>query len=421
MTFFDDLVANETLASVRSRVLAYAKAAGLSVTNWLEGSVGQQMAQAVAEAVHTSTLEATAMIRGYASLDTSTDPGDVDPYDEANVDLPAGPGYLSNLGANVFGTTRGEETFATGFVTFTNAGAVARVLTPEQLTFTWTAPAPPDPNAPPDPKPTYRNAPDDSIYVGGSVTVPAGGSIVLPVVAEQAGPLSNAPTSGLTLTTTLVGCSATNNSPITGQARESADAFRARCRLAPNRVSLAGPGGFYEYFARTLANGDPLRNASDSEVNINRVWVSADSTTGEVDVFYASPSGAASAEDVTAANANIEQAGVPDNATFTGAAATGVPITVTGTFSLAGGADEATAIGAVIDALEAAFATFDIGGRDQVDGAGVIYTEDLQAIAACAFPGIYNLTLSLPANPTTPLARGQVATLVSELASWGVT
>ena len=422
MSLFSDLITNETITSVREKIVAIAQQADLLITNWISGGVGEQVVQALSIATYTASRVATKAIRGYASLDTSTDPGDVDAYDSANEGLAPAPGLLSSLGENTFGTPRREETFATGFVTFINAGTVARTFGPESLVFTWTD------GTPPSPAPTYRNSADASVYTDpdGTITVAAGSDLVIPVVAEELGTRSNAPAGSLSLTTTLSGCTATNAAAVLGTDRESAADYRARCKKAPARISLGGPSAAYEYLANTTIDGDPLLNASEAEVNITRVQVSQDSDTGDVTAWFASPSGAASAEDVTAANNNIELEAfaVPDTISYTGDAAVEVPIPVTGTAKLKDGAgvSEDDAKQAIVDALTAYGATFPIGGVDQdVDGNGMLYTEDLQVVAGSAYPGLYSLAITAPAGASTALAFGRVAVLSTVPGDWTVT
>lgn len=419
-TFFEQLIQNETITSARNRVLGYLQAAQLSVTNWVEGAIVEQITQVYASASQAYANSAAAIIRGFVSLDTATDPGDVDPYDETNVDQEPGPGFLSHYGQNTFGTARGDSTFAVGFVQFVNGGAVARDFAPGGLVFTWTE------NSPPSPAPTYTNAADDSIYTNpdGTVTVPASSTLTIPVVADVAGSGSNCDPNSISLTTVLAGCSATNDTgPIVGNDREAAETYRERCRLAPNRVSLAGPGGFYKYFAVRNADGTLLQNDSGAEVNITRVKVVSDTVTGDVKVYYATDGGSAIAADVTAANDSIIQAGVPDAVTFVGAAANEVTIEPSGTFKYLSSVyvDPEDAKQAIVDALIAAAKSWEIGGFDQdVGGAGRIYTEDLEAIAASP-PGIYKLDLSVFDDAIqTALGADDVAVISTTTADWTV-
>jgi len=421
MSFFDDLITNGTVGGVRAAIVGYAQAGGLIITDWLVGAVGQQILEAVIYTTYDVTKLFPAAVRGFASLATSTDPGDPDPFNPSNADLPPSPGYLSAFGQSTFGTTREGATFANGFFTLANNGTVARTFFPGTLIHTYTG------GSPPSPPPTYVNAPDADIYVNanGSVTVGVGESLTYPITAQQIGTGSNAPPEVLSLTTTLVGCSGTNVAAVLGTDREDAEVYRERCRQAPNRVSVAGPAGIYQYLAAKNLDGTPLLNASGNPVNINRVQVTQASATGIVNAYFASPAGAASGEDVTAANANIESYAfaVPDAITYTGVAATEVTIAVAGTGKLKPrpGATTTAAKQAIVDALALAFESYAVGGLDQVDGAGFIYTVDIQADAAVSYLGLYDVLVTTPAVATTALAVGEVAVLDTTTGDWTVT
>lgn len=424
MSFFDEALTGETLEAIKAKVIAYAAGAELAITDWISGGTGEQLFQAFSLSLHSATQVVARVTRGFASLDTSTDPGDVDDFDAGNEDLEAASGFLSAYGANTYGTPRGGATFASGFYTFTNAGPGARTFAPDTLTFTWTVSPPGDGL----PAPTYRNGADDTIYTNpdGTVTVAAGTSLEIPIVAEEIGSRSSAPASAITLTTTLTGVTGTNADAVTGTDREDATVYRARCRQAPARVSLGGPADAYAYLAAKNLDGTPLLNASGNATGITRVQVSQDSATGVVNVAYGSADGEPIGEDVTAANTNIEAEAfaVPDAITFTGAAATEVSIHVVGSGKIRAraGVTEAAVKAAIVAALEDAFAEFPIGGVDQDGaGAGVIYTTDLQAVAARAYPGLYDVLVTTPAGATTALTFGQVATPNTVAGDWTVT
>jgi hypothetical protein len=65
---------------------------------------------------------------------------------------------------------------------------------------------------------------------------------------------------------------------------------------------------------------------------------------------------------------------------------------------------------AIQSALTARFTQYDIGGFDQVAGAGTIYASDVRATVEKAHPAIYSATLSSPAGDTA-LSVGEVAVL----------
>lgn len=425
MSLYEDLIQNETITAVRTKVIGYAQAAGLAITSWISGSVGEQLLQTVSTVTYATTAVFAKAIRGFTSLDLSVDPGDADPYDATNVQQTAAPGMLSAFGENTFGTTRGEATLGTGSVLFDNsAGLVARTFAPYALTFTWTVDLG---GGIPSPPPTYRNAEDATIYVNfdGTVTVPAGGTLLIPVVAEEVGTRSNAGIGALSLTTTLLGVVASNTTPIVGTDREDADTYRERCRQAGSRLSFAGPADAYAYFAAKDLDGEPILNSLGGEVAITRAQVTEESDTGIVNAWFADEDGAPIAEDVTAANANIELNAfvVPDAITYTGQAAVEVVVPVSGTAKMKAvpGIDPAVVKQAILDKLAETFADYPIGGRDQVAGAGFLYKADLQGAVATAYPGLYSATVTTPAASATALAAGRVAKLSSVLADWTIT
>ncbi len=413
MSFFTDRIANVSQDSVRTEVVGQAQGADLKVTNWRIPGVANQILEAVIGAIYTAVNVIPTFVRGFASLDTSTDPGDEDPYDPNNVSMAPEEGFLSTYGKNTFGTTRTDATYAAGFFTLTNVGPSVRTLAPEGLICTWTG------GSPPSPPPTYINAADPSVYTNpdGTVTVGVGSSVTFPIQAQVKGAIASAPAGALTLTTTLVGCSGTNADPILGSNRESAPAYRDKCRQAPARLSLGGPSAAYNFLAQKNLDGTPLLNALGAPVNITRTQVTEDSATGIVNAYYATDSGAAISVDVTAANQNIrtEAIAVPDAITFGGFAATETSIHVVGTARIKArsGVTAAAVASGVVAALVANAKTIPVGGVDQVAGAGVVYTGDLEAFARLGYLGLYDVVISTPAGLSTAIPLGHVAVINS--------
>jgi len=431
MASFLDLIAVPTATAIRDTVRGFAVSAGLKINNWRSGGIGQQMLEWQVAATDAATRMINRAVRGYASLDTSVDPGDVDAYDANNETLEPAPGFLSSFGANTFDTTRIEQTFASGSVVFTNNGVVARTFLPYGLTFTWTV-SPPSGRPPP----TYRNVEDATVYTdpGGTVTVPVGGTVTLPVQCDFAGSLGSCPSDALTLTTTMIGCTASNTDPVVGNDRESVELYRERCRKSSARLSLGGPAAIYEYLANTNLDGSPLYNAAavPAPVGITRTQVSTDSTTGIVTVYYATASGAPIAADVTAANLNIEQnsAAVGDCVTFTGIGAAEATVDVAGTVKIknASGLDVSAIKSAIVLSLANLFQTIPISGHDPnsvpsipgLPGFGVLYLNDIEAAVKNSYPGLYAVTTSAPtANLLVP--NGVVMVLNSTVSDWIIT
>ena len=420
---FLDLITPETTSEIRDKIRGYAISAGLKITNWRLGGVGQQLLEMNTAMTDAYVRMRAKITRGYVSLDTSVDPGDVDPYDPENETLDQTAGHLSAFGANTFDTVRIKKTFATGSVTFVNAGSIARTVAPYGLTFTWTVSPPPGTEAP-----TYRNVEDATIYTepGGVITIPAGSSLDLPVQCDVAGNVGSCPSGSLSLTTSLIGCTATNDEPISGNDREDAETYRQRCRKAVSRLSLGGPADIYGYLANTQIDGTPLMNAASppAQVGITRVQVSTDSATGIVTAYYAAASGAPIAEDVTAANLNIEvySTAVGDTITFLGSGAVASVLSVAGTVKIKNraGLDAATIKAAIVTALAEYWKTIPIGGHDNSGASGLIYLNDIEGVVRSAYPGLYGVVLSTPVANTS-LLTGRVSTLDSEVADWTIT
>jgi hypothetical protein len=192
----------------------------------------------------------------------------------------------------------------------------------------------------------------------------------------------------------------------------------------PARLSLAGPSSAYEYFAAKNLDGTPLLNATGAQVAIDRAQVVSDPDTGIVTVYYASPAGVATADDVTSANLNIETqaTAVPGAITFSGASAAVTAVHVAGTCKirqrdlggLSTAAGQAAVALGITRALTAYSPTIPIGGLEQdTGGNGVIYSRDLEAAGRTGYAGIYDLKVTTPAGENTALTVGHVAALSS--------
>lgn len=413
----------------------YAEAAQLKISDWIPGAVGQQILEAVDQALYNTAAGVSALVRGYASLDTSTDPGDEDPYDATNVTLPAAPGFLSGKGAGDFGVARLDATFATGTITITNASGSAQSFAPGSLTFTRDTPFLGQTYAP-----TYRNAPDVSIYTNpdGTATVANGNTIDIHIVAEEQGIGSNADAGTVSLVTVLAtGATATNAAAILAASRESADPYRDRCRIARSLLSLQGPADAYRFIALgamkdddgnifffppgslttavgidSLGTFQQFPNARGTTLGINRVYVRRDSSTGLVVAYFATASGDPGAQALTDLTALFDQVYWPDCTTRSFNRAVEVTVNLVGTIKAKSGAGVTTSSidAAATAAASAAFPTYDIGGFDQTAGAGTLYKQELESMVNGSDSHIYLVTLGTPAG-NTALAEGRVAKL----------
>jgi len=99
----------------------------------------------------------------------------------------------------------------------------------------------------------------------------------------------------------------------TGSEREERLAYIERCQLVGDGLAPGGPQRAYLRAMNTARDGTPLARFDGSgPVTIIDAYVSADSATGEVTIYYRGPAGAVDDVDVSSANANIIGALIPD-------------------------------------------------------------------------------------------------------------
>lgn len=423
----------ETVDSVRSKIVGYAQTAGLKISNWIAGGIGKQLLETVAPSIQFFTTIAAKTARTFGSLDTATDPGDDDPYDPLNVTYPSAPGGLSDKGSNDYGTERIGNTFAVGTVTFANTGTGNINQTHDAFALTFQRD-----NANADgSRPLYRNS--------AAVSVLAGVTADIPIVAENPGTSSNASAGHVTIVVnTLPGVTITNAAAVLGTDRQGADDYRAVCREAASLTSPNGPSDSYDYLAKTGRDDGTYGNsATGSNLGITGVYVSASSSTGIVHVFYRGAAGGAALTGampnasgpftpgvttyVQAANYLLTRKpgviAVPDAMTFIGDAATDDTVAITYAVkakasSVHGGVPGTYTQGSqgvaspVFTAIEAAviawFEMKDIGGDDQAAGAGTIYADQIRSQIAGVWPTTYHTTLAAPAGDVS-LALGHDA------------
>lgn len=406
-----------TLDEVKAKIAQFAALGNLFLTAWLVGDPGEQLYQAFAQTMQFYTATNAVVTRGFVSLDTATDPGDDDPFNPGNAALDPIPGFLSNLGENVYYTFRILSTFAGTSVTFTNTTAFpVGPFAPDSLTFAKAS----------DGEITYRNAAMPSLYTGpgGTLTVLAGQTVHLDVVAESPGSASTAQPGEISvLVGGALGVTVSNDAAAIGNDRESAPNYRERCREQAASVSPNGASDAYRYLSRTNVDGTPLlQNATLggdglTAVSITRVYVSGSSSTGNVAVYFADDDSGSSSIDVATANYNITHnvIAVPDCINYSGSSSVEVSITITWAVKFRakylGQSITSTVVhDAIVAALTDRFRNYPIGGFDQVAGAGTIYASDLRGTVDRAHPAIYSTVLSSPGGDTA-IALGHVATL----------
>lgn len=456
---FTDLMAQPALVGLKTVFISLLQANAFPATSFVPGDPSERWVDITPRMVFAVLAGVTTQaVRGFFFA-FATDPGD--PGDLSQDQTPRA-GFLSALGQGWYGVTRGGQTYATCTVVLKNTGLTNATFAPFQLTFTGSATKPDGGNA------TYRNVAAPSIYtgLGGTLTLAPGAQATLPVMAEQIGTYGTASANSLSCTTQSFGTLTVQSSTLaTGQAREARALYIARCQEAAAVLAHGGPGAAYQYAATTASDGTPLQRWDGSgPVSITRVYVSPASATGNVTVYVAGALGAASAglnsNDVSAATANIcglisgaitSPIGVlPDGVTIGPtsndpnilpantpgcALASEAVIAVTysvkmrvrdvpgfaspGTYNTPGTGNIKAVFDAIASNVQAVIPGRGIGGDDQVAGAGVIWTPDIQdAIkdATVVAPGsaaptplvLRDAVVTLPAGASTPVAAGAI-------------
>jgi len=451
------LVALPPAPVTKAAIIAIAQGAGLNATSFVAGDPSERHLEYTSRAMAAwNSLPQQAIRAVFFAL--ATDPGDVDDFGtpDASADQTPRPGFLSAFGADRYGTIRGEATNATSFVTIKNNGTSATLpFGPGDLTFEASTLHRSDGGTP-----TYVNTADPSIYTGLGGTIPPiapGATFVfpLPVLAQQLGSYGSA---GVNLIDTVVtqtfgSLVVVASTQAIGEDREPRGDYINRCLLAPDANAPGGPMNAYRRAMNTGRDGTVLQRFDGSgAVTINQAYVSTDSATGAVTIYYAGPSGAVDSIDVSSANANIlgialgvitEPLGVdPDGGSIGpltndpniipantpgGASCTNTTVNVTysvkiraskvpggasaGTYTSGGSPPSAIAniFSAISNALGSYLLSTGIGGLDQVAGAGVVYTADLPGVIRDAQSGLYDPVVTTPGGATTAIALGHIA------------
>lgn len=175
----------------------------------------------------------------------------------------------------------------------------------------------------------------------------------------------------------LVATAVNTTTSANGADREDDDRLRARMKQAPGQFSVAGSVEAYRYHALTVS-------AAIIDVSVTSP------TAGEVKLYVLATTGLPSAQllaDVAAKVTGQKVRPLTDNVTVV--APTAVPYQITATLKLLAGADVVATMAAAQKAAEAYAADRRAGiGRDIVPS---------QVVTALSVPGVYEVTLALPA------------------------
>ena len=179
MTALADLLAPQSVSQIFQTLLAVYQAQGFPVTAWQVGGVERTRLMAVATALSDVSGAYIPAIAGGSLLDYA----------------PSYPGWTALTAAQIFSLAQNLAGFTFGNIVATNSAASAYPFTAGQLTFVFGTSGR-----------RYINT--------GSGTIPAsgGGSVTIPVIAENAGSIYIEPSSSanITLVTPLPGVTLTN-------------------------------------------------------------------------------------------------------------------------------------------------------------------------------------------------------------------
>lgn len=379
----EQLLTRGTVEQFFDLLLTIGRFLGLETTSWLDGEPTNT--QFYTQSEYLASLEAN--IQGYIAAGFGTFAAAVPGLKE----------WLKLWAFETFGYEAREATFAETTVTLTNEQGgyfSAEQLAAGRLTFENTTTGK-----------TYINS---SGSFGDLPLDGIGSTVQMTATANEPGSDSNASPGEIALQTGLPGVVASIESAAIGQDEETSESIlrNARAKLGP--ISPNGPADAFESIATDVEKtGAP---------GVTRARAYSDSTTGDVFLYLAGPSGAVSPDDVLRVEDAIVKWATPQCTTPHVASAINRVINVTyelwvyNTIGLTG--DEIEELEKT--ALEAWFPLRPIGG-DTIEGesSGKVYTEGIGEVLkgqGTVRPHLVNFRLIVPALDTA-LSQQEVPVL----------
>ena len=321
-----DLVVGLTYVQVKDSIKTTLQALDFPVASWAVGRIVHKVTELFARVIVPWT-DTMALFAASGFLDTAK--GD----------------WLTVVADQVYGVTRDPATYATGEVTLDNAGGGS---------YSYAAGAFRVVN--PTSGKGYRNSASFTLD-------PLETDKVIAIEAVEIGSASSSAAGTITeLETVLTGVTVTNDAAVVGEDEETDASLRARCRLKLGALSPDGPADAYAYVART--------SELNGGVDVTRVRVDADSTTGDVTIYVAGPGGTIS--DVTTIQDAIDELATP--LCIDGTVASAVAVTQNFGINVYMNAADNVGSADASDVVELAISTWaaglPIGGFD-VSGTGV--------------------------------------------------
>jgi phage-related baseplate assembly protein len=332
-----DLFKTETRDEIFNSVIANLNTLALKTTSWVSGGMARTILLGISQKIADKTQQISVINKG-GFRETS-----------------AG-NWLTFLSRNLYNVERITAAPGTVSLTLTNALAVSYgPFGAGEAHFEHATS-----------KKTYTNQ--------ASFTVPASGSVVISVIADEAGTASNANTNTITkiVSPSMPGVTLTHASALIGTDEEKDEPLRTRDLEKLGALSPNGPRGAYEYFSKGVKRTD------GSIIDVNRVKVTKSS--GAVTVTIASTSGTVAGADVTTVNTNIQTNCVPDGITATVQSATAQSVSVSGNVWVSSKWGTQADADAAIDAAIAAWIpTVPIGGAISDGPGGYVFVDAIKA------------------------------------------
>ena len=314
--------------------------------------------------------------------------------------LPTATGaWLRALAIYRYGVTPQEASYGTGEVVLENTGASMVSAGPGQFIVQA------------DNGRTFANV-DPVALMPGTHQFPSAQSVTFQ--AQILGQAGGAAAGTITrLGTSVLSVTATNPAAIVGSNGDSDTKVRQACLAAIAARSYHGPEG--AFFASVYGYGGlpPATNVSTGKpVNVNRIAVQNDPSTGMVTAWLASPSGAADSNDVAGVQVAINAMALTMCSAAVAASATVVTLPigfVVWTTAATPAALRRIRL-AALDAIDNATAHYPIGGKCKPPATqGYLFASYLEGVVASVDPSIYAVDV---AGGNAALAPGQVAVVI---------
>jgi phage-related baseplate assembly protein len=328
-----DLFSVTTKARVYDLALSIAAGLGLPVTSWRAGDPTRSVYHVLAEEIETRDITASTYAKS-GFLDSSE--GD----------------WLTLLADQVYNVQREEATAAADTLVLTNTEGGVYSWDAGDLVFRSSANGK-----------TYHNTTSGTLSEVGE-------TIEVGFVADEAGSDSALAEDELDeIVTAMPGVDITSSGAASAADAEEDEALRVRCRASTGALSPNGPSDAYSFVATT--------SALTGNTETDRVYVDAESTTGDVTVYCAGSDGAVSGAAITAVTDALARYATPLTVTLNVVAATEVTqnVDVDVVLKASLGLAQATAEAAIAQAIEDMINVYPVGGvsgffyRDAIRGA----------------------------------------------------